>query len=312
MVMLMQWLMTKNGVAICRLATELLSYKIGEKIDTVENFSALLSVGRGTVQSALKFLAKNNAIQLEPRGHLGTYIESLDYEKLWKISDINYISGLMPLPRSRRYEGLATAIYKSFQDRALPFNLAFMRGGEIRIQALKDGKADFAIVSGLTAQAELKENSGLRKLIDFGPDSLVSGHRILFSKPGFSEITDGMIVGIDQASSDMRLLTEYECSGKNVEFMSFPYHQTLHYLNSGKIDAAIWSTDELTDRNIDVPSSRLSTQKAKELNDINTHAILITGHSRKMLDNLLLDILCPKQIREIQTSVMNEKIEPVY
>jgi ABC-type amino acid transport substrate-binding protein len=187
-----------------------------------------------------------------------------------------------------------------------------MRGGESRIQALMDGKADFAIVSGLTAQATLDENSGLRKLIDFGPDTFVSGHKILFSKPGFTEIEDGMIVGIDQVSTDMRLLTEYECGDKKVEFVSFPYHQMLHYLNSGKIDAAIWSTDELTDRNIDVPSSRLSTQKAKELNDINTRAILISGHSHKMLDNLLLDILCPEQIREIQTSVMSGEVAPIY
>jgi len=137
-------LMSKNGRVIILLAREMLTYYKGDKIKTVSEYVENFSSARGTIQTALKFLQEIHAIDLISRGQLGTFIVKIDYKKLWELSDYNVIMGVMPLPYSKRYEGIATGLYKSFYEKDIPFSLAFMRGSTKRIEALTLGKYSFA------------------------------------------------------------------------------------------------------------------------------------------------------------------------
>lgn len=100
-------LMSKNGRVTMLLARELLAHNEGDRIKTIGEYAGYFDTGRGTVQSALRFLQDSGAISLESKGHLGTYILMLNYKNLWEISDPGVIMGVMPLPYSKRYEGLA-------------------------------------------------------------------------------------------------------------------------------------------------------------------------------------------------------------
>ena len=111
-----------------------------------------LSLGRGTVQGALRLLEEMGAIRLESRGHLGTFLSRKDDQALWEIAGMSHVVGVMPLPYSRKYEGLATGLVEAFREINVPFNLAFMRGSTHRIDALQSGRYDFAVVSGLAAE----------------------------------------------------------------------------------------------------------------------------------------------------------------
>ena len=108
--------------------------------------------------------------------------------------------GVMPLPYSKRYEGLATGLYKAFEKADIPFSLAFMRGAGKRIEALGLGKYDFAITSKLAATHEKSKVEYIEIMHVFKEGSYVGEHIILFKDNNISEIEDGMKIGIDPAS----------------------------------------------------------------------------------------------------------------
>ena len=49
-------LLTKNGIAVLRLGREFISLKTGDRIEPIGNYSEKFGLGRGTIQSALRFL----------------------------------------------------------------------------------------------------------------------------------------------------------------------------------------------------------------------------------------------------------------
>ena len=65
---------SKNAVVISYLAKLLLSLEVGDKLETVEEISKKLNVGRGTIQTAMTRLKNNNVIKTVSRGYQGTFI----------------------------------------------------------------------------------------------------------------------------------------------------------------------------------------------------------------------------------------------
>ena len=48
------------------------------------------------------------------------FLISLDYKVLWEAADFGTIMAVMPLPYSARYEGLATGLFKAFEEAGFP------------------------------------------------------------------------------------------------------------------------------------------------------------------------------------------------
>lgn len=155
-------LMQKHGIAVISLELEFLPLNIGERINTVAELAERYDTARGTIQFAIKFLKEHEAVTLESRGHLGTFIKEMNYIKLLELTGIKSLVGVMPLPYSKRYEGLATGIYKCLNDGGVNTNLAFMRGFNHRLKALEDGRYDFAVTSRLTADYYLENNKNIQ------------------------------------------------------------------------------------------------------------------------------------------------------
>ena len=101
-------LLKKNGIATLMMAKQFLTYSVGDRVPTVTEFSEDLKISRGTVQNSLKLLTDNKAIKCESKGHLGTYLLSKNLKILLEFANITSITGAMPLPYSKKYEGLAT------------------------------------------------------------------------------------------------------------------------------------------------------------------------------------------------------------
>lgn len=286
--------------------------KEGDRIETLAYYAEQLDLGRGTVQSALRYLEEIGAIELEPRGHLGTYINKINYRKLWKISGVGSVTGAMPLPYSRRYEGLATGLYKAFEQADIPLNLAYMRGGYRRQEALEQGKYDFIIMSKLAADINITSGKDMEIAIDFGPYSYVKGHKVLFSSPEEQEIKDFMKIALDNSSIDHLILTQYECEGKEVEYVELPYNQILRNLIDKKIDAAIWNIDEIEDRNLHIPYYDLKNPKALKLQEDGTKAVLVVKKSDWGLGDILRRIIDKNYVLGIQVKVLKGEMLPSY
>src|SRR5699024_11523810 len=93
-------LFTKNGLAAQKIAKELIKVKKEERIPRINDFEKKLGLSRGTVQGALKVLEDLRAIQLESRGHLGTFLVYKDINILKEIAGVGVMMGAMPLQTS--------------------------------------------------------------------------------------------------------------------------------------------------------------------------------------------------------------------
>ena len=144
-------LYSKKVLILQKVAEELLFVDVNERIPKIGELAEKYQVGRGTIQTALKNLESMSCIKLDSRGHLGTYLRTKDVTCLLKYAGTSRITGVMPLPYSKKYEGLASGFNSEFEKLDVNLNIAFMRGAKLRLEGAKEGRYDFALVSRYSA-----------------------------------------------------------------------------------------------------------------------------------------------------------------
>ena len=236
----------KIGIAVNRLAQDLLTRQAGDRIPSISEYQEKLQVSRGTIQNGLAYLKENGAITLISRGHLGTYIEQLDYRRLQECSFNKELLGSMPLPYSLSYQGLATALFQVLSPYA--FNLVYARGSESRLKLLSSDVCQFTICSRYAAQEAIRCHSDIEIALDLGPGTYLTRHVLIFRDPAKERIESGMRVAYDRASLDHRHLTEMFTAGiRNITFVELKAHQTIRAIREGQIDAGVWNLDEIVE-----------------------------------------------------------------
>ncbi|WP_409295636.1 GntR family transcriptional regulator YhfZ [Peribacillus sp. SCS-26] len=300
---------SKQGIVVQKLAEELLIIEVNERLPKVSDFAEKFEVGRGTIQTALKILEGENCIRVEPRGHLGTFLRYKSVPNLLTYSGANRIQGVMPLPYSKKYEGLATGFTAQLESLGLSLNIAFMRGSKPRLEGMKEGRYDFALMSKFSAMEELNENDDLTIALEFGGKTYVSEHAIIFSDTEKKRLEDGMKVGIDSFSTDQKILTQAEANGMNIEYLELNYMHLLQHLKAGTIDAMIWNVDEIDFEvhNIQPLTSPLAIEYEKQMNEA---VCVIKKDNRKMA--YIISLLSDREIVDIQTKVVNGDLMPKY
>ena len=297
-----------NGLATMELAKIFLTINVGDKIPTVTEFNEKIGAARGTIQNSIKLLQKEKAIVLESRGHLGTFLIEKSTQILLEFSGITSIVGVMPLPYSKRYEGLATGLIMEMTNAYnLPVSLAYMRGAHNRVNMLLSDRYDYAIVSKYAALEMKKRNINIEIIKSFGDYSYLSHHVIVFHDLDKREIEDGMKIGIDEDSVDQSELTMRLCQGKNVEFIPIEYSKVLEKTMNGEIDAAVWNEDEITDKLV-----KINYQQINMAQTTDTEAVLVVDASKKELSKLLLDMIDVDEVLYYQKLVLEGRLMPRY
>ncbi|EGT4205506.1 GntR family transcriptional regulator YhfZ [Clostridioides difficile] len=300
--------LNKNGFITINIARELILLSVGDKIKTINEYSNKFKVGRGTIQSVIKHFEQVGAISLERKGHLGTFLSQIDYKILWDFTKYNTIVGVMPLPYSKLYEGLATGLNITLEKKEFSIAMAYMRGAETRINSLKSGRYDFAITSKLAATSILSTDEDMEIVLDLGENSYVNKHVLVFSGQDNIEIKRGMRVGVDRRSIDQYSLTLKEFEGIDVEFVDMSYNQIVTKILNKEIDAAVWSIDEIKEKEIHLKYRDLKNNISKESNTavivINKNNLGIKGFIEKFVD--------AKKVREVQQDVIDGKLSPRY
>lgn len=301
-------LLKKNGMATIRLAKNLLKYSIGERIPTITELSNSLGLARGTVQNAMKNLVDTEAIRVASKGHLGTYLVRKNTKQLLNFAGINYLIGTMPLPYSKRYEGLASGLISCLENHYdIPINLAYMRGASNRIAMVLQERYDFAIVSMFAAKEFIRKYPLIDILISFGAESYTSSHALMFHDPEKNEIEDGMRVGIDNSSIDQSEMVKMACGSKKVELVEIEYSTIIDHIISGSIDATAMSIDEVLERKVNINYHKLNID-----NMDNTEAVMVVNKENKELSSLLKELVDVEAVKKIQKLVMQGKITPTY
>lgn len=235
--------LTRNGRAARRLAVLLLDHAEDARLPRLRDLAEELGVGNGTVQAALRLLEEAGAVETTARGHLGTFLARADRGALWRLSGLGTLVAAMPLPYSRRYEGLATGLRDAFEQAGAPFAVTFMRGAHTRVTALLEKKADLVVLSRLAAD-ELMAAHPVELVADLGPGTYVGAHGVLVRR-GRDLSAAGLRVAVDRSSPDLELLTERTFAGRDdVEWVEASYMQLPDLFARNEVDATVWNLDE--------------------------------------------------------------------
>lgn len=300
----------KKGIAIEKIAAELYLLSVNDRLPIMNELQEKYGLSRGTVQNALSFLKSEEAIKTKSRGHLGTFIEEIDYKKLQSYANADRLIGTMPLPYSKLYEGLATGLYTMFNDQHIKLNLAFIRGAKERIEASESGTYDFAVVSRFAADEEIRNGRDIAIVLSFGPSSYLSKHVLVFSDKEKTAIEDGMKIGIDEDSLDHYHLTKDLVENKKVTLVNYPANQLIHAIREREIDAGVWNYDEIVEKGysdlkiVDIPVQSYHVSISE--------AVVVCSKERLMIQSLFKKNISIEQMHDIQRKVKTGQMVPRF
>lgn len=300
--------MQKTGIATAIIAIELIGLEVGDRVPTIADLAEKYNLARGTVQTAYKILKENGAIEVRSKGHQGTFITSINQTKILEFSGSNSLVGVMPLPYSKKYEGLATAIYRVLSESGIRSNLAFMRGSNHRLEGLMNGRYDFAVTSQLTAEYYLQKGEYIKVIKNFGRYTYVNEHVIL-TRNSFDGLFENCTVGIDKSSIDQTMLTLEYFANYCVKYKELIYSNIIDALQKGEIDAAIWNLDD-----IDVKGSKVSihSMKDRKVDISDTKAVIICRKEDEKVQKIISAMLDEEKVITYQKSVLENRIPPMY
>ncbi|MFI6943533.1 GntR family transcriptional regulator YhfZ [Streptomyces sp. NPDC050418] len=237
--------LTRNGLTARQLAVLLLGQEPDTRLPRVRDLAEELKVGNGTVQAALAMLEESGAITTQARGHLGTFLVRSDRAILWRLSGLGTLLAAMPLPYSRRYEGLATGLRTAFEEAGAPFAITFMRGATDRVTALVERKVDLVVLSRFAADRLIEAGEPIELVADLGPATYVGAHGLLV-RQGAQPTRPGLRVAIDRSSQDQSMLVERAFAGRSdIEWIEASYMQLPDLFRRARVDATVWNIDEL-------------------------------------------------------------------
>nr|WP_202541344.1 GntR family transcriptional regulator YhfZ [Streptomyces sp. SID2563] len=267
--------LTRNGLAARQLAVLLLNHEPDTRLPRVRDYAEELGCGNGTVQAALQLLEESGAIRTTARGHLGTFLAHSDRSILWRLSGLGTLLAAMPLPYSRRYEGLATGLRGAFEKAGAPFAITFMRGAGARTAALLEGKVDLVVLSRFAADELIAEHP-VELVADLGPATYVGAHGMLL-RHGVDLDTPGLRVAVDHASEDLRMLVDRVFAARqDVQMLEASYMQLPDLFARAEVDATVWNLDEVQDRlGFGVDVLPLGDEVTRELSLRNSSAAII-------------------------------------
>jgi len=91
------------------IAKELLACQLGQKIPTTHELANKFSVGYGTIEKAMSALKEMEAVKVQPKGQMGTYLLEKNSAALWSIMDSGPIKGSLPLPNTLEFQEIGRA-----------------------------------------------------------------------------------------------------------------------------------------------------------------------------------------------------------
>lgn len=302
-------LISQNNYVVNHLAMLFLKLDIGDNIPTISKLSEMYGVGNGTTQKALKYLNDIGAVSTVSKGAKGTILVEKKIENLLELSGGLNINGVMPLPYTKRYEGLATGLFDVLNQDRIRLSLTYIPGSDRRLKKLIENKYDFVVTSKKTASKYTEENNEIEIYSSLYKGSYITEHSLVLSKEWDTSSLDNMKVGIDVDSHDQRELTLKFFDNKNAKLIPVKYDNILGAIESGFIDGAIWSEDGKNIKNSEIMVKKIdiSSHKKEE-----TMASILIKKDNYRIKEILKSYFDTKLIKKIQKEVLNGKRLPNY
>jgi hypothetical protein len=296
---------SRHTEAVVGVARRLLAIPVGEQIPTVTELGAEIGVGSGTVQAALRSLRDARAIDLSSHGHLGTKLVDRDLATLWEATEGGAIQGVLPLPTSPEFSGLATGLADAFERSGVRLNLTFRQGARHRLALLEEERADFVVCSAPTASAlGAAHRAVLLPMHTFYARDAV----VVITRSGERPDPRGR-VPIDSNSRDHTVLTKAEFP--DAELIEGPYTLIPDLVVHGEVDAAIWhrtsASPLLTATGLQIHArSRPHPPEGDEI----TRAALVLRDDDRARAAVFAAVIDPDAIAEVQRQVLERERVP--
>ncbi|MEV5611704.1 GntR family transcriptional regulator YhfZ [Streptomyces sp. NPDC052225] len=304
--------LTRNGLAARRLAVLLMGHEPQARLPRVKDFAEELGCGNGTVQAALRLLEESGAIETAARGHLGTFLIASDRAILWRLSGLGTLRCALPLPHSRRFEGIASGLRAAFEAAGTPFSPTYMRGAGARCAALLEGGVDLVVLSRLAADRLIERHKGRLSLVaDLGPATYVGAYGCLLHE-GAALDTPGLRVAVDHASLDQRLLAERAFAGRDdIRWVESSSMGVRELLAQRRADATVWSLDE-AQHLPGVEVLPLGEEVTRDLEPRASSAALIGRTEGAEALSAARGVLDPGRVTRVQAEVVRGERVPSY
>ena len=181
------------------------------------------------------------------------------------------------------------------------------------MEILLRGGTNFAVTSLFTTEVFLTKHPGaLNVVMNLGPRTYVTEHRLILADTTKRELESGMRVGVDPDSVDQALITEMELENVEGELRLLPmtYTHILRELEAGRLDAAVWNAEDINgDRFNVVP---LSSPKARKLSGANTVAAISVRADDEFSARIVRKHLERDRLLKIQRDVLGGDELPRY
>ena len=293
----------KQGMVMTYLVNYFMETNVGDRIETIEEISSKLGVGRGTVQTVFMRLKDQQIIQTESRGHLGTCLINVDYDKLLRCAGVQEILGVMPILRSKKLEGLAAGIRTSLsQVEGIRAELSYVHGAQQRLNALLEERYDFAVMSHQAAKKHLKEHPTAIIIVKvIGKESYIGRHVLVTRKDFPCDGSRIIRVGVDFSSDDQAIMTMRYFANKKIIVTPCQSDGLAQAIMCGLIDCGIDNSDSSY---LDFDEICTMDIVGQDENRENTETAIVVRSNDHIMQRLLTRNLDIALIEKIQQEVM--------
>jgi hypothetical protein len=292
------------------IARDLMLTQPGQRLPPLREVAGALGASLGSTQTAMASLVAEGAIRLDSRPRRGAILLARDVGRLFRAARPEPLVVSMSLPSTERINGLATGVRAVLTAAGVDCQLAFMRGSQARLAALRSGRADIAVTSALAAEGQAGPD--LETILILPPHSFVLDHRV-FSMGDREAGSARLRVAIDRGSYDFERLTTMEFAGRDVEMLSLNYLTTIRHMDEGAIDVAILDVEDALMRfPPHVRSRPLGAEVIAALDGANTRAAFVARRADPFVAALVRSAIDGAAIAGIQAEVIAGDRPPEY
>jgi hypothetical protein len=293
-----------------RLARALLAVEPGERLPTVRDLAARHGASVGATQEALARLEAEGAVAVRRRGRLGATLMRRSLGQLWTAAEGVPLIIALPLPSTRRIEGLATAVKLQLGEAGVEVFLVFSRGSRHRMLELRQQRCHAVVMSSLAARELCGPDEDT--VLELPARSFVQEHRVYLADPdGVS--TAPVRVVMDRDSLDFQLLTELEFRDSAATFVPATYMQFPRLIAERRAEAVIWDVEEAESRMPSFVRDRpLSPRVLEQIGESDLCAAFVARRTDVSVRQILTACLDPATVMKVHAEVVEGRRVPEY
>jgi hypothetical protein len=298
----------KTSQVVLEIVKDLFALNVGDKMKSVRAYVTLFDSSQGTVQNAINYLVETGGIAIDKRGSQGSYLTKFDKNIILGLIGKRHIVGCMPLPYSKRYEGLASGLSGLGND-IMRFHLMYMRGSTNRFSRLLEGSVDYVITSRAAAQQAIKNGEKLEIVKAFGAQSFLSKHILVKSTKFTGAIDENTVLGVDKTSLDQIEIAKLLHKKIKIQLKYINASLIRKYLDNGEIDITIWNFDEILEKHLNY--EYLELDFIEGLSKF-TETVIVIKSNDHFTRRIIEDEVDVENILQIQKDVIMEIKTPIY